>query len=85
LLDSANRACRSALARRFGTGSEMVEAWLVPGLTIAIESGVRTLPELRRGGLEFGWMVRGRPDPLPIGVCRTDGSAVVRSIEQQPD
>jgi len=85
LLESADRACRIALARRFSTGTESVEAWLVPGLLIAIESGARSLPELRREGLEFGWMVRGRPDPLPIGVCRTDGSAAVRSIVQQPD
>jgi hypothetical protein len=30
-------------------------------------------------------MVLGKPDPLPIGVCRTDGGAAVRAIEVQPD
>jgi hypothetical protein len=85
LVASAAEACRSALARRFATRSPQVQAWLVPSLTIAIEAGDTSLAALRRDGLAFGWMVLGKPDPLPIGVCRTDGAAAVRAIEVQPD
>ncbi len=85
LVASAADACRSALARRFATSPPRVQAWLVPSLTIAIEAGDSSLAALRRDGLAFGWMVLGKPDPLPIGVCRTDGAAAVRAIEVQPD
>ncbi len=85
LVASAAAACRSALARRYATSPPRVQAWLVPGLTIAIEAGGLSLAALQRDGLSFGWMVLGKPDPLPIGVCRTDGSAALRAIEVQPD
>lgn len=85
LVASAAGACRAALARRFASSPPRVEAWLVPGLTIAIEAGERSLAAVQRDGLAFGWMVRGKPDPLPIGVCRTDGAGSVRAIEVQPD
>jgi hypothetical protein len=85
LLATAADACRGTLARRYATSPPRVQAWLVPGLTIAIEAGERSLASLRRDGLAFGWMVLGKPDPLPIGVCRTDGAGAVRAIEVQPD
>ena len=85
LIEAAGAACRAALARRFATAPQQLEIWLVPGLAIAIEAGERNLAAVRRDGLDFGWMVHGKPDPLPIGVCRTDGGGSLRSIAQQPD
>jgi hypothetical protein len=40
---------------------------------------------LSSNGLAFGWMLRGRPAPAPIGLCRTKGDGRVIAIEQQPD
>ena len=85
LIESSMAACRSALARRFKTTAEQVDAWQVPSQAIAIEAGEKTLAALRQEGLQFGWMVRGRPDPAPIGLCRTGGDAAVRAIEEQKD
>lgn len=85
LVEAGSTACRAALARRFATIPDRVDAWLVPGLAIAIEAGERNLAALRREGLAFGWIVRGRPDPLPIGLCRTDGQAAVLAIEEQKE
>jgi hypothetical protein len=85
LVETAAAACRASLARRFSTSTEQVETWLVPGLAIAIESGETGLGTLRREGLQFGWMVHGKPNPLPIGVCRTDGAGGVNAIEEQKD
>lgn len=85
LVAEASRACRAALQARFSATSQQLETWLVPTQAIAIESGDAPLAVLRRQGLAFGWMVRGRPDPLPIGVCRTNGAGAVAAIEEQKD
>lgn len=85
LVEVATLACRTALARRYGAAAEQVEVWLAPAIAIAIESGQLALPALRRDGLQFGWMVRGKPAPLPIGLCRTDGAGAVKAIEEQKD
>ncbi|MFM7269438.1 MAG: hypothetical protein ACKOZT_12800 [Cyanobium sp.] len=85
LVGEAARACRTALQIRFSASAALLEIWLVPTQAIAIESGEATLPRLRRQGLDFGWMVRGRPDPLPIGVCRTNGEGVVAGIQEQKE
>jgi hypothetical protein len=62
-----------------------VDVWLAPGLAIAIEEGSLPLAALRRDGLQLGWMVRGKPAPVPIGLCRSDGRGAVRAIEEQKD
>lgn len=85
LVEAALAACRTALAQRYAAAPEQVDVWLAPGLAIAIEDGSLPLAALRRDGLELGWMVRGKPAPLPIGLCRSDGSGAVRAIEQQKD
>lgn len=85
LVAEASRACRTALQGRFSASAEQLEIWLVPTQAIAIENGDATLPLLRRQGLDFGWMVRGRPDPLPIGVCRTHGDGAVAGIQEQKE
>jgi len=85
LVEVATLACRTALARRYGAAAEQVEVWLAPAIAIAIESGELALPALRRDGLPLGWMVRGKPAPLPIGLCRTDGAGAVKAIEEQKD
>ncbi|MEI6615845.1 MAG: hypothetical protein WCL59_04630 [Cyanobium sp. ELA507] len=85
LVEVATLACRTALARRYGAAAEQVEVWLAPAIAIAIESGELALPVLRRDGLPLGWMVRGKPAPLPIGLCRTDGAGAVKAIEEQKD
>jgi hypothetical protein len=54
-------------------------------LAIAIEEGSLPLAALRRDGLQLGWMVRGKPAPVPIGLCRSDGRGAVRAIEEQKD
>lgn len=81
----AQQACREALARRFNSPASGVDVWLTPGLRIAIEAGEAGLADLRRNGLEFGWMLPERPAPAPIGLCRTSGEGRVVAIEQQPD
>lgn len=85
LVEAALAACRQALAQRYSAGSEQVDVWLAPGLAIAIEEGSLPLAALRRDGLQLGWMVRGKPAPVPIGLCRTDGRGAVRAIEEQKD
>ena len=85
LVEAATLACRTALARRYGAASEQVEVWLAPAMAIAIESGELALSALRRDGLQLGWMVRGKPAPLPIGLCRTDGAGAVKAIDEQKD
>jgi len=85
LVEAATLACRTALARRYGAAAEQVEVWLAPAMAIAIESGELALPALRRDGLQLGWMVRGKPAPLPIGLCRTDGAGAVKAIDEQKD
>lgn len=79
------RACSSALASRFSVEPGSVDVWLTPGLRIAIDSGEIGRGELEREGLQFGWMVRGRPAPAPIGLCRTRGNGSVLAIEEQKD
>jgi len=85
LVEAAIAACRRALVQRYAAAPEQVEVWLVPGLAIAIEDGSLPLVALRRDGLQLGWMVRGKPAPVPIGLCRSDGSGAVRAIEEQKD
>jgi hypothetical protein len=85
LVEAATLACRTVLARRYGAAAEQVEVWLAPAMAIAIESGELALPALRRDGLQLGWMVRGKPAPMPIGRCRTDGAGAVKAIEEQKD
>jgi hypothetical protein len=85
LVEVATLACRTALARRYGAAAEQVEVWLAPAMAIAIESGELALPALRRDGLQLGWMVRGKPAPVPIGLCRTDGAGAVKAIDEQKD
>lgn len=85
LVNSANGACRNALVRRYDAMAANLDLWLTPGLRIGIESGETSLAELRRSGLQFGWMVRGRPAPVPIGLCRTSGEGRVLAIEEQQD
>jgi hypothetical protein len=85
LVEVATLACRTALARRYDAAAEQLDVWLAPAMAIAIESGDLALPALRRDGLQLGWMVRGKPAPLPIGLCRTDGAGEVKAIEAQKD
>lgn len=85
LVEAALAACRTALAQRYAAAPEQVDVWLVPGLAIAIEDGSLPLAALRRDGLQLGWMVRGKPAPVPIGLCRSDGRGAVRAIEEQKD
>ena len=85
LVEAALAACRTALVQRYAAAPEQVDVWLAPGLSIAIEDGSLPLAVLRREGLQLGWMVRGKPAPVPIGLCRTDGGGAVRAIEEQKD
>ena len=85
IVERAQQACRDALARRFSSPASSVEVWITPGLRIAIEAGATGLADLRRNGLEFGWMLPQKPAPAPIGLCRTSGEGRVVAIEQQPD
>ena len=85
LIRTASLACVNALAARFQVEAASVEVWLTPGLRIAIEGGEAGVASLRSNGLAFGWMLRGRPAPAPIGLCRTKGNGSVIAIEQQPD
>lgn len=85
IVGRAQQACRDALARRFDTPASSVEVWITPGLRIAIEAGATGLADLRRNGLEFGWMLPQKPAPAPIGLCRTSAEGRVVAIEQQPD
>ena len=85
LVGRAEQACREGLARRFAGPATRVDVWLTPGLSIAIEAGDAGLADLRRNGLEFGWMLSEKPAPAPIGLCRTSGEGRVVAIEQQPD
>jgi len=85
LVEAALAACRTALTQRYAAAPEQVDVWLAPGLAIAIEDGSLPLAALRRDGLQLGWMVRGKPAPMPIGLCRSDGLGAVRAIEEQKD
>jgi len=85
LVADASQACRSSLASRYGADPASLEIWLTPGLRIAIDSGQLGLAAVRREGLQFGWMLRGRPAPAPIGLCRTRGDGTVAAIEEQKD
>ena len=81
----AAQACRTSLASRYQADPANLEIWLTPGLRIAIEGGELGLAALRREGLQFGWMLRGRPAPAPIGLCRTRGDGSVAALEEQKD
>ena len=85
LVGRAEQACREGLARRFAEPATSADVWLTPGLSIAIEAGDAGLADLRRNGLQFGWMLSAKPAPAPIGLCRTSGEGRVVAIEQQPD
>lgn len=85
ILERAQQSCRDGLARRFNVVAASVDVWLTPGLRIAIETGEAALGDLRRNGLEFGWMLPEKPAPAPIGLCRTSGDGRLQAIEQQPD
>ena len=85
LVAGAAQACRTSLASRYQADPANLEIWLTPGLRIAIEGGELGLAALRREGLQFGWMLRGRPAPAPIGLCRTRGDGSVAALEEQKD
>ena len=85
LVASAAQACRTALASRYTADPASLEIWLTPGLRIAIDSGDLGSAAVRREGLQFGWMLNGRPAPAPIGLCRTRGDGTVAAIEVQKD
>ena len=85
LVDTAVRACRTALASRYAADPASLEIWLTPGLRIAIDSGELGSAAVRREGLQFGWMLNGRPAPAPIGLCRTREDGTVAAIEVQKD
>jgi len=85
LVAEAAQSCRTSLASRYAADPASLEIWLTPGLRIAIESGDLGSAALRREGLQFGWMLRGRPAPAPIGLCRTRGDGTVAAIEEQKD
>jgi hypothetical protein len=85
LVASAAQACRTALASRYAADPASLEIWLTPGLRIAIDSGELGSAAVRREGLQFGWMLNGRPAPAPIGLCRTRGDGTVAAIEVQKD
>jgi len=85
LVAGAAQACRTSLASRYKADPANLEIWLTPGLRIAIEGGELGLAALRREGLQFGWMLHGRPTPAPIGLCRTRGDGSVAALEEQKD
>ena len=85
LVAGAAQACRTSLASRYQADPANLEIWLTPGLRIAIEGGELGLAALRREGLQFGWLLRGRPAPAPIGLCRTRGDGSVAALEEQKD
>jgi len=85
LVAGAAQACRTALASRYAADPASLEIWLTPGLRIAIDSGDLGSAAVRREGLQFGWMLNGRPAPAPIGLCRTRGDGTVAAIEEQKD
>ena len=85
LVAGAAQACRTSLASRYAADPASLEIWLTPGLRIAIESGDLGSAAVRREGLQFGWMLHGRPAPAPIGLCRTRGDGTVAAIEEQKD
>ena len=85
LVAGAAEACRTSLASRYGAEPASLEIWLTPGLRIAIDGGELGLAAVRREGLQFGWMLPGRPAPAPIGLCRTRGDGTVAAIEEQKD
>ena len=85
LVAGAAQACRSSLASRYGADPASLDIWLTPGLRIAIDGRELGLAAVRRQGLQFGWMLRGRPAPAPIGLCRTSGDGTVASLEEQKD
>ena len=85
LVAGAAQACRTSLASRYAADPASLEIWLIPGLRIAIESGDLGSAAVRREGLQFGWVLNGRPAPAPIGLCRTRGDGTVAAIEEQKD
>ena len=85
LVAGASKACRTSLASRYAADPATLEIWLTPGLRIAIEGGELGTSAVRREGLQFGWMLQGRPAPAPIGLCRTRGDGTVAAIEEQKD
>lgn len=85
LVSSAAQACRTSLASRYSADPASLEVWLTPGQRIAIDSGELGQAAVRREGLQFGWLLRGRPAPAPIGLCRTRGDGSVAGIEEQKD
>lgn len=85
LVSSAAEACRTSLASRYSADPASLEVWLTPGQRIAIDSGELGQAAVRREGLQFGWLLRGRPAPAPIGLCRTRGDGSVAGIEEQKD
>jgi len=85
LVAGAAEACRTSLASRYRADPASLDIWLTPGLRIAIDGGDLGVSAVRREGLQFGWMLRGRPAPVPIGLCRTSGDGTVASIEEQKD
>ena len=85
LVAGAAQACRTSLASRYAAEPASLEIWLTPGLRIAIDSGDLGSAAVRREGLQFGWMLNGRPAPAPIGLCRTRGDGTVAAIEEQKD
>jgi hypothetical protein len=85
LVSIGARICGSALAIHYGVEPANLDIWLTPGLRIALDSGEIGVEGIRRDGLQFGWMLRGRPAPAPIGLCRTRGNGSVAAIEEQKD
>jgi hypothetical protein len=85
LVAGAAQACRTSLASRYAADPASLEIWLIPGLRIAIESGELGSAAVRQEGLQFGWVLNGRPAPAPIGLCRTRGDGTVAAIEEQKD
>jgi len=85
LVAGATQACRTSLASRYAADPASLEIWLIPGLRIAIESGELGSAAVRQEGLQFGWVLNGRPAPAPIGLCRTRGDGTVAAIEEQKD
>jgi hypothetical protein len=85
LVNHGAQSCGTALASRYGVEPASVDVWLTPGLRIAIDSGEMGVEGIRREGLQFGWILRGRPAPAPIGLCRTQGNGSVAAIEEQKD
>jgi hypothetical protein len=85
LVAGAAEACRTSLASRYAADPSSLEIWLTPGQRIAIDNGELGDAAVRREGLQFGWMVHGRPAPAPIGLCRTRGDGTVAAIDEQKD